>query len=169
MARLSVLAFLFILLQHNSSAQVQLRETHRIKGVITDSKSKAVLSEASVYIPDLKTGAVSKADGGYLVKNIPKGICLVEVSFVGYASQYKEVDFKETVALDFNLEQTSAESPEVVVTGVSSATERRLNPAPVSFVTRSDMRETSSNNIIDALSNAPGVSQITMGLPFRNR
>lgn len=158
------MASLFMLLQHNSFAQVQLKEkATELKGTITDKKSKAALSGASIYIPDLKTGAVSKADGSYLIKNIPKGSYLVEVSFVGYASQYKEVDFKGTAGLDFNLEQTSVESPDVVVTGVSSATERRLNPAPVGFVTRNDMRETSSNNIIDALSNAPGVSQITMG------
>ena len=148
---------MLILLQNFSIAQSIL------KGKITDSKSKSALSGASVYIPDLKTGAAAKADGSYEIKNIPRGTYLVEVSYVGYASQYKEINFKAAETVDFILEESGDESPEVVVTGVSSATEQHTNPAPVSFVIKNDMLERSSNNIIDALAYAPGVSQITMG------
>ncbi len=134
-----------------------------LRGKVIDKKNNLALTGASVYVPDLKVGSVTKADGSYEIKNIPKGTYLLEVSFVGYASEYKEIVFKEELNLDFALRESSAESPEVVVTGVSSATEQRSNPVPVSFITCRHLLEVTSNNIIDALSFAPGVSQITMG------
>lgn len=155
--KIILLFLLLIFLSQNSFEQTVLR------GKITDSKTKNSLQGAAVYIPDLKIGAAANADGSYVLKNIPKGTFLVEVSYVGYASAYKEINFTTDEAIDFSLQETGGESPEVVVTGVSSATEQRSNPVPVSFVTRNNFLERSSNNIIDALSYAPGVSQITMG------
>src|SRR5258706_15469762 len=148
--------FFLTLLQTSSFGQSTLT------GKITDSKNKSALAGASVYIPDIKIGAISKADGSYEIKNIERGTYLIEVSYVGYAPQYKEINFKGGEIADFSLDQSSVESPEVVVTGVTSATEQRSNPVPVSFVTRNSLLEISSNNIIDALSYAPGVYQITM-------
>ena len=87
----------------------------------------------------------------------------MEVSFVGFASQTKEITVKGHSTIDFVLERSTIESPEVVVTGVASATEQQTNPAPVSIVSQNTLLETTSDNIIDALRNSPGVSQITMG------
>jgi len=153
-----MLAIFFITIPH-----AFLFSQNILRGKVADSKERSPLQGASVYIPDLKIGAVTKADGSYEIKNISKGNFLVEVSFVGYAPSYKQINLKAATTADFSLQPSAVESPEVVVTGVSSATEQRTNPAPVSFVESYDMLETSSNNIIDALSNSPGVSQITMG------
>ncbi len=147
----------FSFIQLISLAQISL------SGKITETKNHSSLNGASVYIPDLKTGAVSKADGSYLIKNIPNGNYLVEVSFVGYASQTKEINIKGLTTTDFLLDQSTLESPEVVITGVTTATEQQTNPAPVSIVSQKTLQQTTSDNIIDALKNSPGVSQITMG------
>jgi iron complex outermembrane receptor protein len=148
---------IFIFTQFIGKAQISL------SGKITDSKGNSALNGASIYIPDIKTGAVSKADGSYEIKNIPNGTYLVEVSFVGFASQTKDVTVNGKSVTDFSLERSTIESPEVVVTGVASATEQQTNPAPVSIVQQNTLQETTSDNIIDALRNAPGVSQIKDG------
>jgi len=148
---------IFILSQFIGKAQISLN------GKITDSKDNSALNGASIYIPDIKTGAVSKADGSYEIKNIPNGTYLVEVSFVGFASQTKDITVNGKSVTDFSLERSTIESPEVVVTGVASATEQQTNPAPVSIVQQNTLQETTSDNIIDALRNAPGVSQIKDG------
>ena len=147
---------MFSIIQLISQAQISL------SGKITENKNHSGLNGATIYIPDIKTGAVSKADGSYEIKNIPNGTYLVEVSFVGFASQTKEVKVKGLAITDFALDESTLESPEVVVTGVASATEQQTNPAPVSIVSQ-NILETTSDNIIDALRNSPGVSQITMG------
>ena len=41
-----------------------------LKGKITDSKNKFPLAGASIYIPDIKIGAILKTDGSYEIKNM---------------------------------------------------------------------------------------------------
>ncbi len=53
--------------------------------------------------------------------------------------------------------------PEVIVTGVQSATGKQQFPIPVSTLNQKDFLQNASTNVIDALSTIPGVSQITIG------
>ena len=134
-----------------------------LSGKITSGNFQSVLKGASIYIADLKTGTITNEDGNYQIKNIPNGIYLVEVSFIGFASQTKEVIIKGKSIINFNLIASSIESPEVIVTGVAVATVQHTTPAPVSIIPENFLLETSYNNIIDALKFSPGVSQITQG------
>src|SRR5664279_5693954 len=118
----------FMMTQFLGKAQIVL------SGKITDSKNNTALNGASIYIPDIKTGAASDADGSYEINNIPNGTYLVEVSFVGFASQTKDVTVNGHTVTNFSLERSTIESQEVVVTGVASATEEQTNPAPISIV-----------------------------------
>ena len=137
---------------------------NELVGKIKESiKDSTALAGVTVYIPDLKLGAITNADGAYTIKNIPNGTYLLEVNSIGYASQNKEVTIKGTATANFILKPSSMEMKEVIVTGVSSATERQSDPIPVSVVSQNDILQNSSTNIIDAISIAPGVSQMTLG------
>ncbi len=136
---------------------------HALSGKVRDLKTAEALAGASVYIPDLKVGAIAEADGSYTVKNIPDGYYLVEVRYLGYATQTREANLRSSTTLDFDLETSTAEQRGVVVTGVAAATEQQTNPAPVAVVTQKTLLQTSSDNIVDALRFSPGVSQITEG------
>lgn len=52
---------------------------------------------------------------------------------------------------------------EVIITGVTTATEKQQFPMPVSIITQKDFLQNAATNIIDAISILPGVSQITNG------
>ena len=52
---------------------------------------------------------------------------------------------------------------ELTVTGVTGDTKLKNSTAPISIVTGKELRQTTSTNIIDALSKQPGISQITTG------
>ena len=52
---------------------------------------------------------------------------------------------------------------EVVIQGVVGNTKVRHSPLPVSVINARTLRQTSSNNIVDAVSKQPGVSQVTTG------
>ncbi len=52
---------------------------------------------------------------------------------------------------------------EVIVTGLTSQTKFRDSATPMSLVPARELRQTASTNIVDAISNQPGVSQITTG------
>ncbi len=140
-----------------------LKAQNELSGKISDQKSSSPLAGVTVYIPDLKLGAVSDAEGKYTIKNIPNGTFLAVVSYIGYASQTKEVSVKETSTIDFVLEESGTSLSEVVVTGVSSATELKNNPIPINIVTQKDLLQNSATNVVDAIAISPGVSQITLG------
>ena len=88
--------------------------------------------------------------------------CLIipfyECSLTDYMKT-KEITIKETATADFVMESSATELKEVIVTGVSTATEQQSNPVPVGIVTNKEMLQNSATNIIDAIATQPGVSQ----------
>ncbi|MBR5028119.1 MAG: TonB-dependent receptor, partial [Bacteroidales bacterium] len=52
---------------------------------------------------------------------------------------------------------------EVVIHGVTGNTQVKHSPLPVSVINARTLRHTSSNNIVDAVSKQPGMSQVTTG------
>src|SRR6185312_8027528 len=159
MKKLKTYSFIIICLHTNIAVFSQ----NILSGKVTSVKDSSALVGVTIYIPDLKLGAATNADGIYTIKNVPKGTFLAVVNLIGYASQTKEVSINETANVNFALEESGTSMTEVVVTGVSAATEQRNNPIPVSIVNQKDLLQNSATNIIDAIAIAPGVSQMTLG------
>ena len=132
-------------------------------GKVTDAVTGEALSGASVYLPDLRTGATTNAQGIYSFKNIPAGKHLVEVSFTGYAPVIETIEVGALTQKDFTLTRSYVENEAVTVTGVSAATSVRRTPVPVNIVKKDELFRSASTNLIDALSRTPGVSQISTG------
>ena len=61
------------------------------------------------------------------------------------------------------MEISVKEMNEVVVTGHSQAGEKNRTPTPISIVSKTQLLQNSSTNIIDAIAAQPGVSQVTTG------
>jgi iron complex outermembrane recepter protein len=135
----------------------------KITGRITDQGTREGIPGATVYFPDLKTGAASDTAGFYRIDNLPKTKVLVQVSFMGYKSIVEKVDLATTTSMNFALEQTITEINEVVVTGTLRATEILRNPIPVVTLDRRDMQQDLNTNIIDAITKLPGMSAVTTG------
>ena len=134
-----------------------------LSGKITNKKTGEPLPGVTVYISDLKTGAASDANGNYTIENLPQSIVLVQVSFIGYKLIAEKIDLSITTKKDFAMEESVAELNEIVVTGLSKAAEKNRTPTPISTISAIQLLQTSSTNIIDALANQPGISQVTTG------
>ena len=151
-------AVIFLLLLSNA-----LLAQHQLSGKIYSEKDSVTIPGALVQISDVKARAITLTDGSYIIRNIPNGTYLIEVTSIGYASIIKEITIMETPVMDFVLHETTSQLDEVIVTGFSSATEKHNTPIPVHVVTEVNFLQSSSTNIIDALAATPGVSQITDG------
>lgn len=134
-----------------------------LKGVVIDQQSQATLPGANIYFPDLKKGAISDLEGFYEISELPTGTFLVEISYLGYSTQLIKTAIEGEVRLDVEMSPTVAEMSEVVITGTSLSTERKLNPIPTIVINKLSSYENSSTNIIDAIAKQPGVAQITTG------
>jgi iron complex outermembrane receptor protein len=135
-----------------------------LTGVVTDKKDGSPIVGATVSIPDLKTGTLTDANGRYTLSHVAKGIYVVQFSYVGYSSFTKRVDFSKTTEINAQLQASSIEAGEVIITGVSRATELKRSPIPMAAVGKSFIdQRAAAGNIIDAIANIPGVSAVTTG------
>lgn len=142
---------------------VRSQPRNSVSGKVTDAISGQPLAGASIIISDLRTGVVTDENGAFSFRNVAAGRHLFEVSYVGYASFSEYIFISPGIVKDFLLSPSVVENDEVVVTGISAATQARRNPVPVNVVKKVDLNRTVSTNLIDALSNKPGISQISTG------
>lgn len=166
--------FLFLILLQITTllfAQNDFTENKRTKtlvkvslsGKVTDAKTGEVLPGASVYFADDKIGAIADANGKYMLNDVPSGHHIVEVSSAGYATLVVHLELNSNMEKDFALSSVVIENQGVIVTGVSGATSIRKSPIPVTALRKSALLQSSSSNIIDALTRIPGVSQLSTG------
>lgn len=134
-----------------------------LSGKVIDAKDGAVLIGATVSIPEIKTGGVTDANGAFIINNLPAGNFLVEISYIGYSTTTKRLDVKGATTMNFSLSTSAIEQNEVIVTGVSTATEIKRTPTPISVISKDELLQTPSTNIIDAIAKQPGISQVTTG------
>src|SRR5687767_1605424 len=144
-----------------SEGYSQLKPT--FTGTVTDQKTGEALAGASVYFADGKIGAIADGQGKYVLRNIPAGHHVIEVSHTGYSTVVEHFELKNDTIKNFSLSSVIVENQGVIVTGVSGATNIRKAPVPVNTLRKLALLQTASTNIVDALSQVPGVSQVTTG------
>ena len=134
-----------------------------LTGKIMDAKTGELLPGASVYFADDKIGTSADATGKYVITNIPPGHHVIEITHAGYATLVEHIELNSDMEKDFKLSSVVVENQGVIITGVSGATSIRKSPVPVTSIRKSALLQSSSTNIIDALSHVPGVSQLSTG------
>jgi iron complex outermembrane receptor protein len=136
---------------------------NELSGRILNGKDTKLVSGVSVYIEDLKVGAISDKDGNYSIKHLPKGNFVITVHSIGFADKAQSVEINGVTSLDVTIMPASYEEQGVVITGNAIATEIENTPQPITEVPNSYLMQNASTNIIDAISKIPGVSGITDG------
>ena len=134
-----------------------------LTGRVTDAATNEALPGSTILFDDLKQGTASGPDGSFSFANLPRGRFTVQVRSLGYNTVTQTVDTGNGQPLDFKLTVAATEIGQVVVTGVSQATQLRRSPVPTSVVDHTRLNQTSASNIVDAIAHTPGVSQITTG------
>jgi iron complex outermembrane receptor protein len=132
-------------------------------GKITDARSGEILPGASIYFTDDKIGATTNAQGLFIFKKIRTGHHVVEISHTGYTPIVEHIELTGNMEKNYSLSPVIIENQGVIVTGVSGATSMRKTPVPVTQVRKLKLLQTASTNIIDALSQIPGISQLSTG------
>jgi iron complex outermembrane receptor protein len=161
MNQTSIRLYVFIFLSLFSVAAAA--RVNELSGIIYDMRTTKPLPNVSIYIEDLKIGAVSDSDGAYAFRNLPEGTYIVAVRSIGYKVEAQSVKIKGLVVKDYNLSITTYEQQEIVITGNSTAANMQSTPQPIIEITNSYLMENASTNIIDALKHIPGVDGITDG------
>jgi iron complex outermembrane receptor protein len=135
-----------------------------VTGKVTDAVSSEPLPGATISIPELQQSVTTNESGDFTFSRVPKkGRFLIEVRYIGFKTITKIVDLSLSEPINFALQPSVIEVHEVVITGTASSANNRTNSTSVTTVGKEDLTRRTSNNIIDAISRVPGVSQITTG------
>jgi iron complex outermembrane receptor protein len=155
-----LILLLFILLITNQL----FAQTGVLKGRVTGNNEP--LSYASVSVKGIGKGTSTNTKGYFEIKNIPAGTYGVTVTSIGYEPETINITIApdEPAVKNISLKEKPSKLNEVVVTGVSRATQLRSNPVPIAVMTKKDIEQHVNNNIIDAIvKGVPGVSAVTTG------
>ncbi|MFY0599405.1 MAG: TonB-dependent receptor [Cyclobacteriaceae bacterium] len=85
-----------------------------IKGKVKGENGET-LPGASLTIKTTGVGTITDLDGNYSINNLSEGSYLLQVGFVGFLTQEKEVFVSKNVTLDFVLEESVFQGDEVIV------------------------------------------------------
>lgn len=139
-------------------------QKNTLKGTVTVNNSP--LAYATIVLSGTKYGTTTNDKGFYEIKNIAPGEYNAVFSSVGYFADRLKVTITngEPIIRNIELKENSSKLSEVVVTGVSRATELRSNPVPIVVLSKKDIDQHVNNNIIDAIvKGIPGVTAVTTG------
>jgi iron complex outermembrane recepter protein len=134
-----------------------------LTGKVTDKGSGEPLPGATIYIPDLKTGASSDSAGRYRIGNLPPSTLLVQFSFIGYKPVTRTVDLRTVREVNVELSESAIEAQEVVVTGNVLSSDNRKSSVSITPISKMQMFAMPSTNLVDAIAAIPGLSEISTG------
>jgi hypothetical protein len=90
-----------------------------VNGFVRDKSNGESLPSANVMIKDLRIGAVTNAEGYFVLPDLPAGVFTVQVSLLGYKTEMFQVNTIDSqyVTRMIQMESESLQEKEVVVTG----------------------------------------------------
>lgn len=110
-----------------TTVPVAAQETGTIRGRVTNASTMRPLSGAQISISGIGRGALTNAQGEFLIVNVPSGSYTVQLQMIGYGrmEQPVVVSAGETAVADFSVAEQALALDEVVVTGTAGAARRR--------------------------------------------
>ncbi len=102
-------------------ARPGLAQSGKIGGSITDAETGEELIGVNVAVEGTTQGAVTDADGYYVILNVSPGTYTLRASYIGFATQIIEdvrVNIDQTTTVDVAMREEVIEGEEVVVTAV---------------------------------------------------
>lgn len=134
-----------------------------LTGKIIDLATNHPIKNAKINIVDLHLTTQSNSNGIYSFKNIPSSQYAVTVSANGFQTTSQNISISGSTVFDFNLDKSSTEIAEVVITGTSKATQIKKSPLPIVSISPAMLKTNLGTNVIEIISKVPGVSTVTTG------
>ena len=140
------------------SAEARDTDAH-IHGHIIDKNTGEHLPYMVVVLKGTTIGVTTESTGHYMIRNVPEGRFVVEVSAVGYKTQSYEVDIKrgKSYEVNFTLEEDLVQIEGVIVSATRSETTRKMSPTLVNMVGMDVYNKTNSTTVAQGLAFQPGV------------
>jgi len=153
--------------------------TGTISGRVTDAGTAGPLQSVQVSVPAAGIGALTDADGRYVITGVPAGQVTVTAQSIGYETLSRTVTVEPgaTATVDFTLAVSALGLDAVIVTGTAGGTQRRAIGNVVTTVNAEAILETAPVTNMDQLMGQrtpglmimPGGGNVGTGSPVRIR
>lgn len=114
---------------------------HIFKARIINKETGEAVVKASLVIEQLKLSAIADSAGIVIVKNIPTGKYIVEITSVGYAAKKIQFEFPPDHDITIEMEAEHEEEEEVIIQSTRSTRTIRDIPSRVEFVAGEELDE----------------------------
>jgi len=150
MRRLLLIPALILALTALQPASAQ---TGVVEGRVVESQSGNPLPGVNITIQGEQIGSTTNVEGRYTIDNAPTGSQVVEARFVGFQTETREVEVsaRETIVVDFEMQEERLGLDEVVVTGTGGEVEQKSIGHTVSTVDFGGVEDVGTKSIEDAL------------------
>ena len=140
------------------SAQAQESDAH-IYGHVIDKATGEHLPYIVVMLKGTTIGVTTENTGHYMMRNIPEGSFIVEVSAIGYKTQTREINIRKgrSYEVNFTLEEDFVQIDGVIVSATRSETTRRMSPTLVNVVGMDTYNKTNATTVAQGLAFQPGI------------
>ncbi len=140
------------------SAQAQETDAH-IYGHVIDKTTGEHLPYIVVMLKGTTIGVTTENTGHYIMRNIPEGSFVVEVSAIGYKTQTREINVRRgrSYEVNFTLEEDFVQIDGVIVSATRSETTRRMSPTLVNVVGMDTYNKTNATTVAQGLAFQPGI------------
>jgi TonB-dependent SusC/RagA subfamily outer membrane receptor len=140
-------------------------QTGSLTGRITNTASGSAVDGAQVFVAQLNLGTLSRADGRFLIPNVPAGTHEIVVERIGYRTERRSVTIGTTGATsaDFALTEMVMAMDEIVVTGLAAAGRRREIGSSLNTINLAGKVEERALPSIEAVlqGSGPGIMSMT--------
>ncbi|MEO1097819.1 MAG: carboxypeptidase-like regulatory domain-containing protein [Bacteroidota bacterium] len=113
-----------------------------LSGEIIDDQSHRGVPGITIQLIRTNKGAISDAQGKYIIKDIPPGTYQIEVSGLGYEKQTLQLRFEkgQEVKRSITLKESTSELDEVVIVAKSEAQQLELSAKSVQIIETSKVK-----------------------------
>jgi len=155
------LVFFLFLICTNTTSFSQTFGT--IKGQIVEEGTDTPLIGANVMILGTDMGAASDQDGKFIIKNVPPGQYTLQVRYIGYKTQKKEVSItaNEELKVNFSLKVDVLKLNEIVVTGMGGSQIKEKLGVTISKVDPTEIVNSDEGNLVSALAGKVANVEVT--------
>ncbi len=154
--------FILILAAFVSVTSLRGQDIINLSGRVTDNYRKP-LPGASVRISPENRGVVTGNNGEFLIKNLPKGNYVVNVSFIGFQSFKEMISVDKELQLEIQLKEKMQTLQEVIVADNYAETRNREEPLNVEVVNDEYLKQHLGGSLMQSLERLPGIGAIDIG------
>ena len=141
------------------AAAVSAQSTGDVRGTVTDTRTKAPVMGARVYIASPQRAALTDSKGRYVLRGLPNGSYVVTTTSLGYAPDSSSVTLSggAIAAHDIVLKEGSLLLSSMVVSATRTPTEANKVASTVNVLTSAQVRQSPARESQDMLREIPAV------------